>query len=179
MIISEHEKRMLIITVVFMLFAVVAFKMRPQIDKYKAAKQEVISSQSILNEYKELISQKATWESVYDEKADLMPIFDAKQDQRTYWNRTLNDIAATNNITLIQLDIGEEKLVGDVYELPIECKQWEGELPALISFLHALHSEGAMLDVRKLTIRPGSNKSAHLRGTFTLYCAYMRSENKE
>ncbi len=179
MIVSQKEKNLFAVTVVFMLFAFVAFSMRKQIDAYRVGNKTAESRLTVLNDYKNVIAQKDLWNTEYEKRASLMPVFGLNDDVRTHWNRTLNDLAATNQLKLIQLDIGRERIAGDVYELPIECKNWEGELESLVSFLHAIHAQGAMLDIRKLTIRPGSNKSALLRGTFTLYCAYMRTDNKE
>ena len=63
----------------------------------------------------------------------------------------------------------------------VECKEWEGSLESLVKFLYAVHAEGAMLDVRKLFIRPGSSAAGKaatgLRGSFTLFCAYLRSDS--
>jgi hypothetical protein len=57
--------------------------------------------------------------------------------------------------------------------LPIECREWEASLDALVRFLFELQSEGAMLDIRQLLIKPRGQ--GILRGRFTLYCAYARA----
>ena len=62
--------------------------------------------------------------------------------------------------------------MGDVFELPIEVRDWEGSLEALVGFLFELQSQGAMLDIRHLVMKPNEKKV--LRGRFVLYCAYTR-----
>ena len=97
------------------------------------------------------------------------------------WIGTEVAIASESGLSIIRRQAGEERQEGDVYELPIECKEWEGSLESLVKFLYAVHAEGAMLDVRKLFIRPGSSAAGKaatgLRGSFTLFCAYLRSDS--
>jgi len=64
--------------------------------------------------------------------------------------------------------------VGDVYEMAIDCKEWDGTLDALVHFLYGLESAGVMLDMRQMFIRPSPVDHSHLKGSFVLYCAYMR-----
>jgi len=87
----------------------------------------------------------------------------------------MDSVATRNGFTIARRQTGKEAEVGDVYELPIDCKDWEGSLESLVKFLYDLNREGAMLDVRQLYVRP-SNKPGYLKGTFTLYCAYMRGD---
>ena len=72
--------------------------------------------------------------------------------------------------------VGAEKPVGDVFEIAIECKEWEGSLDALVHFLYDLESAGVMLDMRQMFMRPHPTNRGLLRGTFTLHCAYMREK---
>ena len=69
---------------------------------------------------------------------------------------------------------GEEKQQGEVYELPIECREWEGSLDAITHFLFDLQSEGAMMDIRHLLIKPKGE--GVLGGRFWLHCAYTRGQ---
>jgi hypothetical protein len=83
-------------------------------------------------------------------------------------------VASEKKLAITRRQTGKEEEVGDVYELPIECKNWEGTLDSMVGFLYGLREEGAMLDVRQIYIRPAA--PGYLKGTFTLYCAYMRGE---
>lgn len=88
----------------------------------------------------------------------------------------MDSLATANNLSISRRQAGKEISVGDVYELPIEVKDWEGSLESLVKFLYALQSDdGAMLNVRALYMRPSSRRG-FLKGTFTLACAYMRGK---
>jgi hypothetical protein len=63
-----------------------------------------------------------------------------------------------------------------VYELAIDCREWEATLDPLVRFLFDLQSEGAMFDVRQLMIKPKGK--GVLRGRFALYCAYTREASE-
>lgn len=179
MIVSDKEKAMLAVTVVFLLFAVTGMTLRKRIDGIRALRNEQNDKAELLQSYQDLISQKGQWTGEYSKKAGMMPVFDEKQQVETHWLGILERLASTNGVTIVRRQVGEEIMNGDVYELPIECKEWEGSLEGIVGFLSDINSEGAMLDVRKLFIRPiGSNKPG-LRGSFTLYCAYLREANKE
>ena len=105
---------------------------------------------------------------------DLMKIFPADKQVDTYWLGVMDDAAAGNKLNILKRQVGGEQLVGDVYELAIDCKDWEGTLDALVHFLYSLESTGVMLDMRQMFIRPNPADHAHLKGSFVLYCAYMR-----
>ena len=176
MIVSEKEKALLVVTVVFMLYAAVALTLRKHLDAVREMRATQGERARLLAEYRGVIAQKQQWEDAYASKAGLMPVFEPGRQVETYWLGVLDRVASKNHLSIIRRQAGEERLVGDVYEMPIDCKEWEGDLDALVSFLYDIHAEGAMLDVRRLFVRPAGNKSAGLRGSFTLTCAYMRSE---
>lgn len=132
--------------------------------------------QAVLKVQKErrLIAERAMWIDRYDEEREKMPLFPDGEDVKTHWLRVMDALAATNHVWIFSRDPGQEQQVGDVYEMPIDVKNWEAGLEPLVLFLYALeHAGGAMFDVQQITMRPSSHKGA-LRGSFTLTCAYMR-----
>lgn len=175
MMVSAKEKRLLAVTAVFMLYAAVAFQLRPRLEAIEGAIALKRDKERLLGEYENLIAQSADWENQYAQKASLMPVFGMDRQVQTHWLAMLDGLASTNGLSVIRRQAGEEKPLGDVYEMEIECKEWEGDLPSLVSFLRDINEAGAMLDVKRMHIRPGNGKSSHLRGSFTLSCAYMRS----
>ena len=178
MIVSQKEKALLAVTVVFLLYAAIGYGLRGRIDALRALRQEQDDRRALLDDQRALVAQRQQWEDAYAGKAGLMPVFTPGQQVETHWLEVLDRIASKNNLLIIRRQTERERQVGDVYEMPIECKEWEGDLEALVSFLYDIHAEGAMLDVRRLHVRPGGGKSAALRGSFTLYCAYMRAEKE-
>jgi hypothetical protein len=86
----------------------------------------------------------------------------------------MDKIALENKILITHRQPGKETDAGEVLELPIEVKNWEGSLEALVKFMYALeNAEQGMFDLKNLNFKP-SSKKRYLRGSFTLTCAYMR-----
>jgi hypothetical protein len=174
MIISPREKAMLALVLLAVLYGVLGLTLRSRLAQIQLLRDTQHEQQALLDDRDTLIAQRAEWEGQYAKLQNLMDVFDPERRIDTHWLATMDRLAAKNNITIIKPQAGEEKQVGDVYELPIDCKDWEGSLEGLVGFLYDLHAEGAMLDVRSMFIRPTPNKPALLRGSFTLYCAYLR-----
>lgn len=121
-----------------------------------------------------LISEKRKWNELYDREKAAMPTFEAGKATDTVWLRKVEDLARTNLVLITSIDSGKEVEAGDVLELPIEVKSWEGSLEALVKFMHALEntSEG-MFDVKEISLKP-SQKKGYLKGSLSITCAYMR-----
>ena len=84
--------------------------------------------------------------------------------------------AGRHNIIISSAQAGAEVEAGDVLELPIEVKSWEGCLESLVKFMHELeNTNDGMFDITQLNFKP-SSKKGYLRGSFTLNCAYMREK---
>ncbi len=126
-----------------------------------------------------LIAKRAFWEDSYEEEREKMPMFPEGEKVGEHWLERMDEIANQNHMAISTRAAGKEEEVGDVYELPVEVKSWEGALDPLVSFLYALeHAEEAMFDIKAIDIRPSSHKG-YLRGQFTLTCAYMRGDVEE
>ena len=121
-----------------------------------------------------LISRKAELSDSYEEEKALMPTFETGKTTDTTWLQKMDELAAKHYIQISSRQGGKEVEAGEVLELTIDVKNWEGALEPLVKFLHELEntSEG-MFDVRSLNFRP-SNKRGFLKGSFALTCAYMR-----
>lgn len=123
-----------------------------------------------------LISQKDMWTDAYKVEKARMPAFEFGEATDTKWISKLCIIAEKNHIVISNLQGGKEIKAGDVLELPIEVKNWEGSLEALVKFMYELeNTEEGMFDIKQINIRP-SNKKGYLKGSFVLTCAYMREE---
>jgi hypothetical protein len=174
--VSSKEKNMLLITVVLVLYAGAALSYKKQVANWKAAQRVCATAEKKLQEEKDLIAARDEWSERYEKMRDLMPIFPEGMDVDTHWLSIMDATATKHELAIARRVPGKEVVVGDVYELPIDCKDWEGSLEALVKFLFDLTTqEKAMLDMRQLFIRP-SNRPGYLKGTFTLYSAYMRGE---
>ncbi len=126
-----------------------------------------------------LIAKRAYWEDAYESERSKMPMFPEGETVGTHWLGRMDAIANENHMAISTRAAGNEEEVGDVFELPVEVKSWEGALESLVKFLYALeHAEEAMFDVKAIDIRTSSHKG-YLKGQFTLTCAYMRGDVEE
>jgi hypothetical protein len=173
-IVSDREKAMLAVTLLVVLFGVLGLTLRGRLAQLRLLRGALREQRLLLADRGQLVAQRASWEEQYASLQSLMPVFEPERRVDTYWLAIMDRLAAKNNLSIIKPQIGEEKLAGDVYEMPIDCKDWEGSLEGLVGFLYDLQAEGAMLDMRGMFIRPAPNKPALLRGSFTLFCAYLR-----
>jgi len=176
MTISGREKAMAAITVMIILFGVLGLTAKGRLDTWRLKREDYRQVVRRMAQEQALMGQRALWEKQYSGMKDLMPLFPADKPVDTYWLGVMDKAATKNGLSIAKRQVGPEKLVGDVYEIAIECKEWEGSLDALVHFLYDLESEGVMLDMRQAFMRPHPTNHGLLRGTFTLYCAYMREK---
>ena len=120
-----------------------------------------------------LLAQQETVNKDLDEFRNQIPQHPVGKNVTAELLAMLERTASDNGLTLLRRDAEKEKNVGDLYELSINCS-WEAELDPLVRFLYALQVQGAILDIRQLTVTPGSGAPGRLKGNFTVDCAYTR-----
>lgn len=172
---SAKDRNLLLVLIVAVLYGFAAMVAKAQLENWKKARKTWLSTEERLANERALIAAGGDWRARYDEVCDLMPMFSYERDVATHWLNMMDSVASDNGLTISRRQTGKEVEIGDVYELPIECKDWEGPIEPLVRFLYDLNAEGAMLDIRQLYVRP-SNKPGFLKGSFTLSCAYMRGD---
>ena len=156
-------------------FAVILWFVSAESSWKKAAKAYDKAKKTYQDEVK-LIKEKNKWTDAYENEKASMRSFEVGKSTDTTWRRKLDEIAAKHLIVISSAQTGKEVEAGDVLELPIEVKSWEGCLEALVKFMHDLeNSDDGMLDITQLNFKP-SSKKGYLRGSFTLNCAYMREK---
>ena len=156
-------------------FAVILWFVSAESSWKKAAKAYDKAKKTYQGEVK-LIGEKRKWTDAYESEKATMPTFEAGKATDTTWRRKLDEIAAKHLIVISSAQTGKETEAGDVLELPIEVKSWEGCLEALVKFMHELeNTNDGMFDITQLNFKP-SSKKGYLRGSFTLNCAYMREK---
>ena len=157
-------------------FAVILWFVSAESSWKKAAKAYDRAKKTYLAEVK-LIGEKQKWMEAYEAEKATMPTFKVGKATDTTWRRKLDEIAARHNIVISSAQTGKEVEAGDVLELPIEVRTWEGSLQALVEFMHELleDTDDGMFDITQLNFKP-SSKKGYLRGSFTLNCAYMREK---
>lgn len=174
MSLSRREQVLGTATVLAILFGFLGMTARTRLDVIRAKADQVASLVRTNDSERVLIELGPQWRARYDQVRDQMPVFEPGRQVDTFWLSRMDALADQFGVRIIRRQVGREELVGDVYEFSIECREWEGTLDAFVHFMHAMQTEGAMLDVRDLLIRPHPSVPGLLRGSFTLFCAYMR-----
>ena len=141
----------------------------------KAARNYDKAKETYRKEVK-LIGEKRKWTEAYETEKAAMPTFEAGKATDTTWRRKLDELAEKHRVVISSAQTGKEVEAGDVLELPIDVKSWEGSLEALVRLLHELeNTSDGMFDITQISFTP-SSKKGYLRGSFTLNCAYMREK---
>lgn len=172
---SLKEKALLAVLGVLLLYAGAAASWFFYAENaWKKSARQYEKAKSNYEKERKLISERGKWATAYEEEKANMPTFEAGKATDTTWLKKMDDMALRHKIQISQRQSGKEVDAGEVLELPIEVKSWEGSLEALVKFMHELeNSDEGMFDIRTLNFRP-SSKKGYLRGSFTLTCAYMR-----
>lgn len=178
MMISGREKAMLAITGILLLYAGIGASLKTRLADLRDLRETRDRTARELADRKNLVASVDAWRAAYETKAPLMPVFGADERVETRWVSTLTRLAEQNGVTIVKTSTGQEREAGGAYELSIDF-DCDGSLEAFVPFLHGIYSEGAMLDIRKLSLRPGNGTEAGgLRAKATLCCAYMREEKQ-
>ena len=176
MTLSRREQVILTGFALAVLFGILGITLRKQLDAMKELRFQLSTLRDQRKSERLLIESDPVWRSRYEQVRDQMPVFPMGQQVDTFWLGRMDALATRHGVSILRRSVGREALLGDVYEFPIEVREWEATLANFLKFLHAMQSEGAMLDVRDLLIRPHPSRPGVLRGSFTLYCAYMRAQ---
>lgn len=172
---SPRETRLAIITLIAVLFGLTFFIGEPRYEEWKQNNQEMellvqrqAAAQRLLDQTDELEKRLASLR-------EALPRYEEGTDVTAQILRNLQRFADEHNFLLLRREPQPEREIGDLYELAITCT-WEGELDALVHFLYALQSQGAIVDIRQLTITPVQRAGNQLRGTLTVDYAYSRTQ---
>lgn len=143
---------------------------------WKKARRQYDRACETYRSERKLIAEAEKWNEAYEEEKAQMRTFAVGKSTDTTWLPKMDELAQKHHITIAQRQAGKEVSAGDVLELPIEVRNWEGALESLVKFIHELeNTDEGMFDVTTLNFKP-SSKKGYLKGSFTLSCAYMREE---
>lgn len=176
MMVTNREKALVAIVAILLLYAGVLASLRSRIDRMRDLRAARDRAGRELADKRALVASEGAWREAYGKRSEMIPVFGRDELVVTHWVRTLTRLAETNGVTIVKPKIGQEREAGGIFELEIsfDC---EGSLEAFVPFLHGVYSEGAMLDIRRLTLKPQQDKGAGgLKANATLYCAYMRDD---
>jgi hypothetical protein len=165
---------LLLVTVAVILFGGSFIMARPKIEQWKELRMEQSGIVADIEDNRELLKEKEKWEKQMAEVSKTLARLPAGQKVDVHWLSLMDRLAAKHGVLIRRRQAGEEKQERDIYELPIECRDWEASLDSLVHFLFDLQAEGAMLDVRQLSIKPKGK--TQLKGRFSLSCVYTKEK---
>jgi len=172
MTITGRESVLLLVTCAAALFGATGMFVKPKLAEWEDLGRQAEELRGRIALDRRLIESRDHWQKEFDGISRLLPRYPADKDMGTYWMSIMDSAAAEHGVNIKKRQLGDEKRVGDVYELPVECREWESGLEEIVYFLFDLQTRTGMLDVRQLYMKPTKNNL--LRGRFTLYCAYTR-----
>ncbi len=125
------------------------------------------------DEARALINERANWETELTALRGRLPKYRPDQPVTAELLKTIKRTADEHQISISRMEPDKEQKVGDLSEVAIDC-MWDGTLDSIVRFLYAVQGQGAILDIRQLTISPAQGVAGRLKGNFTVFCAFSR-----
>ena len=169
---SPRESVLTLVTLFSLLFGVTAVLVRPRLEELRTLRNTREQLETRVASYERIVATRGQAEDEFKALSELLPSFPEGKKMDVHWMAVMDAIAVRHNVDIKKRQVEPERQLEDVFELPINCKEWEGTLDSIVYFLFDLQNEGAMLDIRNLDIKPKGK--GLLRGSFLLYCAYTR-----
>ncbi len=130
-------------------------------------------------ESEHVINQQADWEKKLADLRAQLPQHTEDEQVTSALLKTIKQLADGNGLVLSRLQPEAETDLGDgLSEVAIEC-QWDADLSGLVHFLYAVQVQGAILDVRQLSVQPQQGVAGRLKGSFTVFNAFSRVKSKQ
>lgn len=172
---SQKDQRLLGVFIVVVAVGILGLWLPKARAAWETQRDTWRALESRLSRERAIIALRPEIQAQYDALRGKMPVFPEGKSVDTYWLPIMDNTARANELNIAQRSIGGEETLGDVTELTLECRDWEGRLDSLVWFLYDIETrKDAMMDIRALTVKPSTRKPGILQGTFTLNCAYMR-----
>lgn len=146
------------------------------IQKARARQTQLRNEKTVLEH---LIGQRGSLQKDLEELRAQLPRFAPDEQVSAEIVTRIQNIASQHSLSLPGKEPSPEETIGDISEVAVECR-WEGDLESITHFLHAVQSQGAMLDIRELSVQPAQNTATagRLKGTFKMHYAFIREKPK-
>lgn len=147
----------------------------PMLKTIDLARTQQAKLQTEKNALDKLINQRSSTVAQLEALRAQLPRFRPDEQVSAQIVAAVKKIANEQNMTVTRIQPDIEKPIGDLSELAIEIA-WEGTLENITRFLHAVQAQGAMLDVRQLSVQPhtSTTKDGWLKGNLKVFYAFMR-----
>ena len=177
---SLKEKAVVAVLVVVLLYlAAGALWFVRQEAEWRRSSKAYARAKKTYIEQRNSIRERKRWNERYESAKSAMPSFTAVQSTDTPWRRKIDDLAERCNISIANRGTDEQEICkGDIYEMPISIRGWQGSLEAIVRFMYELESgKNGIFAVKEISMSPINKSkvfSGYLRGDMLITCAYMR-----
>lgn len=148
----------------------VFWKSKPE---WIAANKKLENVRATCAREEKMISERATWDELYEEEASRIPVLAGGQGTDTVWMRMIGDLAKRDNVFVTEMKPGKAEVAGDMEEVKVDVR-WTAALESLVRFMYDLenHEEGRF-DVHSISFSQGK-RQGYLGGNMTLTCIFKR-----
>lgn len=174
--IAPREMNLLFATLAVVLLAGTYLALEPHVKEWGDFARQREELEARRDQFRHLLDNRERVEATLDEFRGGLPTYPAGKKVEAELLMGLERMAGEHGLVLTRREADAERAAGDLHETAITC-YWEGDLPALVHFLYAQQSQGAVSDVRQLSVQPATGRGeppGRLRGTFTMDFAYRR-----
>ena len=174
--IAARELNLLGATLAILLLALTYLALEPKFREWSDFRQQ----------REDLLARQATAQQLLDSRESVearlaefrtgLPVFAAGKRAESELMPQLEKLAGEQGLVLTRRNAAPEREAGDLFEISITC-DWEGDLPSLVNFLYAQQGQGAISDVRQLSVQPAGGKDVpvdRLKGAFNMDYAFRR-----
>lgn len=170
---SRREAVLLVLTLLVVIIGGTFWFGLPLLEEYRELRTKRGGYQDRIQLADRLLKQREEIRTRLHKLQETMPEYAVDTDVTSQLLKNLQRTADQHGLILVRQEPEPEKQAGDLSEMTIGCT-WEGYLDGLTHFLYALQGQGAMVDVRQLSINPASGRDARLKGTFKVDYAFSR-----
>ncbi|MFH0907303.1 MAG: GspMb/PilO family protein [bacterium] len=176
---SRREMILAGLTLAALLGGGTAWLAEPMMKQWNNAAALRVKLEGERKESEHIINQRPDWELKLKNLRAQLPQHAGNAQVTSEILKTIKRLADANGLAVSRLQPGEETDLGDgLSEVAIDC-QWDADLSGLVHFLYAVQVQGAILDIRQLTVQPQQGMAGRLKGNFTVFNAFSRAKSDQ
>ncbi len=175
---SRHDRVLLAVTVAVVMFGILGATAKRRIARIRDDRRRIERVESDIRAQRAKIDARDEWMAQYDRVRDRMPVVSTTEQVEAKWFSMMYEKAQQAGLDLPKLGKQAERERDGVCLLPLEARDWKGTLQSLVDFIVSLEAEGAMFEISRLHVKPVPKEQGYLNGSFTLTCAFLRSDDE-
>lgn len=170
---STREMTLSAITIGIVVIGVSWLLGMPLVQRWMDAREQRLRLAQQRTVAERLVAMRPRWEDDYTQLRARIPQHGATDPVTAEMLKMIRRLADEHQMSISRIEPDKEQNIGDLYEVAIDCT-WESTLESMVQFLYAVQTQGAILDVRQLTVTPAQGAPGRLKGTFTVFVAFGR-----